>query len=205
MNELSQREPAIGTEIRPYRIGYAFCGSFCTLARSLTQMRKLAENGCEIHPIISEHAAGIDTRFGKGEDLVKEAEAIAGRRAVTDIAGAEPFGPKIALDLLVISPCTGNTLAKIAAGITDSTVTMAAKAHLRRDRPILIALASNDALSQNLHNIACLLLRKAVFFLPMRQDDPENKESSLVADMSLILPASIAALEGRQLQPLLLA
>ncbi len=183
-------------------IGYALCGSFCTLTRSLAEMRALREEGHEIVPVMSEHVYELDTRFWRAEDLRTEVERICGRPIIHTIVGAEPLGPAMPLEALILAPCTGNTLAKIAAGITDSSVTMAAKAHLRRDRPTVIALASNDSLSQNLHNIATLLLRKQVFFVPLRQDDPEKKPYSLVADFSSIPDALHAALEGRQLRPL---
>ena len=156
-------------------------------------------------PIVSERVASLDTRFGKAADILAKIETAAGRRAITTIPEAEPLGPKNPLDLLILSPCTGNTLAKIAAGITDSTVTMAVKAHLRQDRPILIALASNDALSQNLHNISCLLQRKAIYFLPMRQDDPEKKPHSLVAEYDRMQEAIAAAKEGKQLFPIFIS
>ena len=190
--------------VRPLRIGYAFCGSFCTLDRSLAVMCGLCRAGHEVFPFVSEHVASMDTRFGRAADFVAAVGRAAGRPAVSSIEDAEPFGPKIPLDLLIVAPCTGNTLAKIACGITDSTVTMAVKAHLRRDRPTLIALASNDALSQNLHNLALLLQRKAVFFLPMRQDDPEKKPHSMIAEYERIPEAIAAAQDGRQLFPIFL-
>ncbi len=186
------------------RIGYAFCGSFCTLARSLEQMKALAAEGHEIIPILSERVATLDTRFGRAEDFRRRVEEIAGRSVIRTIEDAEPLGPSLPLDLLILAPCTGNTLAKIAAGITDSSVTMAAKAHLRRDRPLLIALASNDAMSQNLHNVALLLQRKAVWFLPMKQDDPEKKPHSLVAEYERMPEGVAAAMAGKQLFPLFL-
>lgn len=185
-------------------IGYALCGSFCTVPRSLDALARLAEAGYEIQPIVSEHVYSLDTRFQTAKELVERVEAITGRRVIHTIVDAEPLGPKLPLDALVVAPCTGNTLAKIAAGITDTSVTMAVKAHLRRDRPTLIALASNDSLSQNLQNISTLLLRKQLFFVPMKQDDPVNKPHSLVADFSGIPAALSDALAGRQRRPLFL-
>ena len=185
-------------------IGYALCGSFCTIARSLDALSLLREEGYEIQPIVSEHVYALDTRFQKAKDLVDRIERITGRQVIHTITDAEPLGPAHPLDALIIAPCTGNTLAKIAAGITDTSVTMATKAHLRRDRPTLIALASNDALSQNLQNIATLLLHKQIYFVPMRQDDPENKPHSLVADFSEIPAALTDAMAGRQKRPLFL-
>ena len=185
-------------------IGYAFCGSFCTMRESLAQMQLLVSRGYELQPIVSTAVATTDTRFGRAADFLAEMERVSGRVPIRDVVGAEPLGPKTPLDALVIAPCTGNTLAKISRGITDTPVTMAAKAHLRCDRPTLISLASNDSMSGNLENIARLLLRKQIFFVPMRQDDPEKKPHSLVADFSRIEGALNAALNGKQLRPLFL-
>lgn len=182
-------------------IGYCICGSFCTHKKSLEVLARLCDEH-EVVPILSENTASMDTRFGKASELIKSVEYITGNSAVTAIQDAEPFGPKCPLDVAVISPCTGNTLAKIANGIIDTTVTMAVKAHLRSDRPLVIALASNDALSANLQNIAKLLLRKNVFFVPMFQDDPKRKPHSLVADLDLVTKACDAAQKGVQLRPL---
>jgi dipicolinate synthase subunit B len=151
---------------------------------------------------MSENACSTDTRFGKAADFVSEIEKITGKRVVRSITDSEHLGPKTPLEALVISPCTGNTLAKIASGITDTSVTMAAKAHLRCDRPLLIALASNDALSQNLSNIGRLVTRRSVFFVPLLQDDTERKPHSLVADIERIPECLAAALEARQIRPL---
>jgi dipicolinate synthase subunit B len=183
-------------------IGYAFCGSFCTLKKSMEQLAALVRAGWDVLPIMSEHVYTMDTRFGKAADFAAEAEHITGKAVIHTIADAEPLGPKTPLDALIIAPCTGNTLAKIASGITDTAVTMAAKAHLRCDRPTVIALASNDSLSQNLRNIATLLVRKRVYLVPLKQDDPQSKPHSLVADFSRIPDALAAALEERQLRPL---
>lgn len=181
-------------------IGYAMCGSFCTHKASLAELKKLADMGVEVLPIMSEIVYSTSTRFGKAEELIKSVEDICKKSVIHTIVDAEPLGPKTMLDAMIICPCTGNTLAKLAAGITDSTVCMAAKAHLRSDRPLVIALASNDALSANMKNIATLLNRKNVYFLPMRQDDPQNKPHSLIADFSLLYPTLKDALEGRQYQ-----
>ncbi len=183
-------------------IGYAFCGSFCTLSASLSQLEGLVSNGYDVLPIMSRNVRTIDTRFFKAEDFYERVCAITGREPVCTIEDAEPLGPKIKLELLVICPCTGNTLAKIAAGITDTPVCMAAKAHLRSDRPLLIALSSNDALSANMKNIGTLLEKKNVYFVPMKQDDPVNKPHSLVSELSLLPQAIKAAKEGKQLPKL---
>ena len=179
-------------------IGYAMCGSFCTHRASLLQLEELVGRGIEVLPIMSEIVYGTSTRFGNSEELVRRAEEICGRRVIHTIVDAEPLGPSIELEAMIICPCTGNTLAKLAAGITDTAVCMAAKAHLRGDRPLVISLASNDAMSANMKNIAALLNRKCVYFVPMRQDDPEKKPHSLVADFSLLYPTLEAALEGKQ-------
>ena len=162
-------------------------------------MRLMAEDR-ELLPIMSENVYSTDTYFGTCENLKNTVKDICGKEIIHTIVGAEPLGPKISLDALVICPCTGNTLAKIALGITDTSVTMAAKAQLRSDRPTVIALASNDALSANLKNIGTLLSRKHVYFVPMRQDDLEKKPHSLVADFSLLVPTVELALQGRQFQ-----
>lgn len=186
-------------------IGYAMCGSFCTLSRSLREMESLVKRGYDVLPIMSEAVYTTDTRFGTALHFREAAESICGRAVIHTVVGAEPLGPATPLDALIIAPCTGNTLAKMAAGITDTAVTMAAKAHLRCDRPTLVTLASNDSMSANLKNIATLLLRKRVFFVPMKQDDPEKKPHSLVADFSLLSRSLDAAMEGNQLRPLFLS
>ena len=155
-------------------------------------------------PIVSECTAATDTRFGKAHDLMREMERICDRRVISTVQAAEPIGPQKLLDLLILCPCTGNTLGKLAAGITDTSVTMAAKAHLRNGRPLLIAPATNDGLAASAASIGTLLTRKYIYFVPFGQDDPEKKPTSLIADFSLVVPAAQAALEGRQLQPLLL-
>ncbi len=186
-------------------IGFAMCGSFCTHKKALSVMSSLAEHGYDILSILSPAAAATDTRFGRADELMMRAESICGKPPVLTIRDAEPLGPKTPLDLLLICPCTGNTLAKLASGITDTPVTMAAKAHMRNGRPTVIALASNDGMSANLKNLATLLEKKNVFFVPMLQDDPQNKPHSLVCDFSLAEDTVSAALSGRQLRPLFLS
>ena len=155
-------------------------------------------------PIVSECTAATDTRFGKAHDLMREMERICDHRVIATVKAAEPIGPQKLLDLLIIAPCTGNTLGKLAAGVTDSSVTMAAKAHLRNNRPLLLAPSTNDGLAASAVSIGSLLPRKYIYFVPFGQDDPERKPASLVADFSQVADAALAALEGRQLQPLLL-
>ncbi len=183
-------------------IGYAICGSFCSFSASLAVLERLVLSGEEVQPIISERAKSTDTRFWLASEFVGRVEQLCGRAVIDSVADAEPLGPARPLEALIISPCTGNTLAKLAQGITDTSVTMAAKAHLRSDRPLLIALASNDAMSQNLSNIGRLLTRRSVYFLPMRQDDPERKPHSLVADFAKIPEALSAMRNGEQIRPL---
>jgi len=184
------------------KVGYALCGSYCTHSRAVSAMKQLIDAGHDVHPILSENAASTDTRFGTSAMLRQTLADACGRSIICSIPDAEPLGPHTPLDALIISPCTGNTLAKLAAGITDTTVCMAAKAHMRTSRPLLIALATNDALSANLANIAVMLQKKNVFFVPMIQDDPRGKPHSLVADFSRLLPAFQAMTEGEQLRPL---
>ena len=182
--------------------GYAFCGSFCTLRKSIEALKELILRGIEIQPIMSDAVYSKDTRFCKARDFCDEVEELCKRKVIHTIEAAEPLGPALPLEALVISPCTGNTLAKIAHGITDTSVTMATKSHLRCDRPLLIALATNDAMSQNLSNIGKLLSRKSVYFLPLSQDDPENKPHSLVADFSKLPEAYDNMLLKKQMRPL---
>ena len=184
------------------RLGLALCGSYCTFSQVFAAAETLRED-YELVPILSETAASTDTRFGTAAENRARLEALCGRRAVTSIVEAEPLGPKEPLDALLIAPCTGNTLARLAHGLTDSSVAMAAKAHLRNGRPLVIAFSTNDGLSGSAENIARLLNRKNVYFVPFRQDDPEKKPCSLQADFSLLRDTVAAALAGRQLQPLL--
>ena len=183
-------------------IGFAVCGSFCTHKAALAVMKRFLEQGHEILPIMSEITYTTNTRFGASADLVAEMERLCGHAVIHTIPDAEPLGPATPLEALLICPCTGNTLAKIANGITDTPVCMAAKAHLRSDRPLLITLATNDALSANLRNIGTLLSRKSVYFTPLVQDDPTAKPHSLVADFSLVPEALAEAMKGRQVRPL---
>lgn len=185
------------------RLGFAMCGSFCTFKLVLEELERLAKD-YDITPIMSQGAAFTDTRFGKAEDFRRRVAEICGREPITTIANAEPIGPRALLDVLVIEPCTGNTLGKLANGITDTPVTMAAKAHLRNGRPLVLAVSTNDALGASARNIGTLINAKNIFFVPMRQDSPRGKPASLVADFSETAAAIKSALEGRQTQPLLL-
>lgn len=183
-------------------IGFAMCGSFCTFHDIFPVMEQLAQSHTVI-PIFSSNVSTIDCRFGKASEHWHKATEICGRPPLCTIAEVEPIGPKKLLDILVIAPCTGNTLAKLAHGITDTPVTMAAKSHLRNSRPVLIAVSTNDALATAGENIGRLLSRKNYYFVPFRQDDPQKKPYSMVACFDRIPEAVIAASEGRQLQPML--
>jgi dipicolinate synthase subunit B len=165
-------------------------------------MRNLAAEGNSLLPIMNDSVYSTDTRFGKAVDTIRTVEDICKVPVIHTIVDAEPLGPQIALDMLVVAPCTGNTLAKLAAGITDSPVTMAVKAQLRCNRPVVIALATNDALSANLRNIGLLMSRKNIYFVPMKQDDPEKKPHSLVCDFDMLKPTMMDAFAGRQIMPI---
>jgi dipicolinate synthase subunit B len=188
------------------RIGFALTASYCTFAAVMPELLRLREGGAEIVPIMSETAAHTDTRFGRAQMWRSQVLAASGAPEIIDtITAAEPIGPGKLLDLVIVAPCTGNTLAKIAGGITDSSVTMAVKAHLRNLRPVLIAISTNDGLGQNAINLARLQSTKHIFLVPYGQDNPEVKPNSLVAAMELIPKAAEMALAGVQLQPVLVA
>lgn len=185
-------------------ICYAMCGSFCTLQFSFEILEAMAHGGVDFLPVMSEKTYSTDTRFGKAEHHISKLEDICGKNVIHTIPDAEPIGPKLKPDAMIICPCTGNTLSKIANGITDSAVTMAAKSHLRNNKPLVIALATNDALSANLVNIGKLSSRKNIYFVPMHQDDPKLKPSSLIAKFEM-LPATLEkAMSGQQIMPLFL-
>ena len=185
------------------RVGFALTGSFCTWEKTLAAMEATARAYPRLFPILSETAAATDTRFGRAEDFEARLVRACGRPVIKTIHDAEPIGPKKLLDVLVIAPCTGNTLGKLASGIADSAVTLAAKAHLRNERPVVIAVSSNDALAANAANIGALLNRRGYYFVPMTQDDPVKKPRSIVARMELIPETVAEALEGRQIDPII--
>jgi dipicolinate synthase subunit B len=185
------------------RIGFGLTGSFCTLEKSLVQMEKLASLGAEIFPVLSYIVSSFDTRFGTVQYFKSRIEAIAGRNCITTIVEAEPIGPQRMLDIMAVLPCTGNTLAKLANGITDTPVTMAVKAHLRNNKPVLLGIATNDGLGANGKNIGLLQNMQNIYFVPYRQDDPGNKHNSLVCIFDMFIPSIEAALKGIQLQPIL--
>lgn len=186
-------------------VGIAFTGSYCTFDKVFPQFEKLISENANIITIFSERTQVTDTRFGLARDFIMKAEAITGNKPITSIAEAEKIAPNKMLDILAIAPCTGNTLAKLANAITDSAVLMAAKAMLRNNKPVVIAVSTNDALSNNLKNIGYLVNTKNIYFVPLGQDNYRDKPYSMVADFDLLLPTMEEALEGRQLQPLFLA
>ena len=185
-------------------MGYAFCGSFCTIKQSLSALRVLSEQGYKIKPIMSQIVYTTDTRFIKAEDLIKEVESITGEKVIFTIAEAEPIGPKNLLDLIVVAPCTGNTLSKLALGVTDTSVTMAVKAHLRNQKPVVLSIATNDALGATAKNIGLLHNTKNIYFTPYKQDAPHSKNNSLVCDFSLIPETVKMALQNKQIQPIIM-
>ena len=188
--------------MRTERIGFALCGSFCNHPKILMLLEEMAES-FEMVPILSENTARYDTRFGLADDLIARVERAAGRPAIRTIVEAEPFGPQNLADVLVITPCTGNTLAKLAHGVTDGPVTMAAKSHLRNNRPLVISLSTNDALGMNLKNIGILLNTKNIYFVPFGQDDYRAKPNSMTAFTELLAETIDSALKGRQIQPVI--
>ena len=185
------------------KIGLAVTGSFCTFDKIEQAVQTLAREEADIFPIFSSHVQTIRSRFGSTDEYIRRISGLAGRDPILTIEAAEPIGPKGYLDLLLIAPCTGNTLAKLANGITDTPVLMAAKAHLRNEKPLVISLSTNDAMGMNFKNIGMLFPCKNVYFVTFAQDSPQKKPCSLIARTELIVPALNAALEGRQLQPVL--
>lgn len=177
------------------------CGSFCTFRRAMDEMQKIVQKGYSVLPVMSYNAYSTDTRFGRAQDFVREAEKLTGKKVLCQIPEVEPIGPKKMVDLMIVAPCTGNTLGKLACGITDTPVTMAVKSCLRVGTPVVLTVATNDALAASAQNIGRLLNTKNVYFVPMKEDNPETKPFSLVADFTQILPTALAALEGKQIQP----
>lgn len=189
--------------LKDKHIGVALTGSFCTFDNTFTQLEALAKAGAKVQTILSDNSQTIDSRFGKSAEFIQKVTEITGKPPIMSIAQAEPIGPKNLVDIMVILPCTGNTAAKLANGITDTPVLMAAKAHLRNEKPLLISISTNDALSMNMKNIGILLNAKNVYFVPFGQDNPQKKPNSMVACTDLLIPAIESALEGKQYQPIL--
>ena len=184
-------------------VGFAMCGSFCTLSRAAEQMKALIEMGYEVLPIMSENVSRTDTRFGTAAQWREKIENLTGKKVISSICEAEPIGPKGMTDIMLVAPCTGNTAAKLSRAVTDTAVTMAVKSHLRQSKPVLLAIATNDALGASAQNIGRLLNTRHFYFVPFSQDDPVKKPNSLVCQFELIPSAIEAALSGRQLQPIL--
>ena len=185
------------------QIGVAFTGSFCTYEKVFKELNALTKEGAAVQTIFSDAAQTLDSRFGKAEDFIRQAEEITGRKLMLTIPEAEPIGPKSLFDILVLFPCTGNTIAKLANGITDTPVLMAAKAHLRNNKPLLISISTHDALGMNMKNIGLLLNAKHIYFIPFGQDSPEKKPNSMIAHTELLIPSIEAALSGQQYQPII--
>ena len=185
------------------RVRVALTGSFCTYEKVFQELKKLTDEGALVQTIFSDAAGTIDSRFGKAEDFIKKAEEITRQKPMLTIPEAEPIGPDSLLDILVLFPCTGNTIAKLANGITDTPALMAAKAHLRNNKPLLISISTNDALGMNMKNIGLLLNAKNIYFVPFGQDNPEKKPNSMIAHTELLIPSLEAALHGRQYQPII--
>jgi len=187
------------------RIGFAMTGSFCTFAKALEQLKLLSQQEkWDITPILSDNAYHMDTRFGTAQSTIDAMVQLCGKEVLHTIPQVEPIGPKGMLDVLVVAPCTSNTLAKIANGINDTPVTMAVKSHIRNDRPVVLAISTNDALAAAARNIGQLMNQRNLYFVPLQQDDPKGKPRSMVADLSQLIPTVEAALEGKQLQPMML-
>ncbi|MDD5994108.1 MAG: dipicolinate synthase subunit B [Clostridiales bacterium] len=186
---------------RQRTVGFAITGSFCTYEKIKGVVRRLVEEDNRVVPVFSHVAQTVNCRFGNAKDFIIEIQEITGERGIFTLQEAEPIGPKGFLDVLVIAPCTGNTMAKLCAGITDSPVLMAAKAHMRNEKPVVISLSTNDALGASLKNIGMLMNTKNIYFVPFGQDDYKNKPKSMIAHTDLIEDTIEAALEGRQLQP----
>lgn len=191
-------------ELAGKRIGFALTGSFCTFEEIMGPLQALVAAGALVYPIMSETAFRLDSRFGSASRWQETIKAITGHEIIHSIDQAEPIGPNQLFDLIIVAPCTGNTLAKLANAITDTTATMAVKAHLRNGRPVLLFISTNDGLGLNAKNIGTLLAARNIFFVPFGQDNPLQKPTSLVADSNLLLAATEQALAGKQLQPLLI-
>lgn len=189
--------------LKGVKVGWGIAGSFCNYEYVFPQIERLKDLGADIYPIMSYNAASIDTRFGKSEDWNQKLREITGREIIQTIQDAEPVGPKLKLDIMIVAPCTGNTLAKIANAITDTPLTMACKAHLRNQRPLVLAIATNDALGANAKNIGLLLNMKNIYFVPFGQDDPFKKPNSMIANFEKIEETLREALKGKQIQPII--
>lgn len=191
-------------KVEGLNIGFGITGSFCTFSKITDEIQKMIDEKANVIPIFSLNASTMDTRFGKAEDWIDKIEKITGNKSILTIQDAEPIGPNSVLDVLVIAPCTGNTIAKLANAITDTPILMAAKAHLRGMKPVVIGISTNDGLGMNAKNLGILLNTKYYYFVPFGQDSPYVKCNSLIARMDMILPTVEMAIEGKQIQPLII-
>ena len=186
------------------KVGFVMTGSFCTFKKTIPQILKIKQKGGKIVPIMSNNAYNMDTKFGKAKDFIAQIEDIAEEKIIHTIVDAEPIGPKKLTDIMIIAPCSGNTIAKLANGITDTVATMAAKSHLRNNNPLVVAISTNDALSGSAENIGKLLNRKNYYFVPFKQDNPITKPRSIVFDTDYIIKTLEFALDREQIQPIML-
>ena len=191
-------------DLKDKKIGFTLTGSFCTFQKVIPKMKEIKKLGAEIIPIMSFNSYNLDTKFGKAKDFIEEIENITGKEIIHTIQGAEPIGPKKMTDIMIIAPCSGNTMAKLACDIIDTPATMAAKSHLRNNRPLVIAPSTNNGLSGNAENIGKLLNRKNYYFVPFRQDNPITKPRSIVFDAEYIIKTIKFALDGEQISPILI-
>jgi dipicolinate synthase subunit B len=185
------------------KIGFAITGSFCTFHKMIPELENLMNEKAHVYPIMSDSVMSFDTRFNKAKEFKEQVESITGKKIISTIVDAEPIGPKSLLDIVVVCPCTGNTISKISNAITDTTVTMAVKAHLRNNKPVIISISTNDGLGANAKNIAGLLNMKNVYLVPFGQDAPYKKPNSLVAKNTMLVPTIKAAIQGRQIEPVI--
>ena len=192
-------------KLKNVSVGIAVTGSFCTYKTLFEQLELLIKEGADVYPIFSYHAQSLDTRFGRAGEFLKQMEYLTGHQVIQTIPEAEPIGPNGYLDILIIMPCTGNTLAKLAGGIADTPALMAAKAHLRNEKPLLLYLSTNDALGMNMKNIGTLMSSKDIYFIPFGQDDPVKKTHSMISDPAYLSDSLLAALKGRQYQPVIVS
>ncbi len=191
-------------KLENHTVGFAVTGSFCTFHKVFPQIQNIVNQNARVMPIMSEISYTTDTRFGKAEENIRKLEEMTGEKVIGCIKDAEPIGPKKLLDILIVAPCTGNTISKLANGIADTTVTLAVKSHLRNKKPVVVAVSTNDGLGNNAKNIGVLENLKNIYMVPFGQDDCVEKENSVVADMNLIIPTAELALEGKQIQPVLI-
>lgn len=191
-------------KLKDKKVGFVFTGSFYTFSKIIPKIKELIKNGSEVIPIMSYNSYNLDTRLGNAKDFINEIQEITGKNIIHTIQDAEPIGPKKLTDIMIVAPCSGNTIAKLTYGISDTPATMAVKSHLRNNLPVVIAPSTNDGLSGNAMNIGYLLNRKNYYFVPFRQDNPITKPRSILFDSEYIVKTIVAALEGEQIQPILL-